>query len=89
MEFDGDISIDLAALRPLVQQYREKPLLLLKWCPGRAICIDCWRYWHDCEPWDCFIRECDDMLTNRTDYVKTSYENIVKWKEDVLSPAVG
>lgn len=71
VEFDGDISINMAGLRPLVDQYQDKPLLLLKW------------YWHDCAPWDCFIQECEDMLTKRKDYVKTSYDNVVKWRDEL------
>lgn len=71
VEFDGDISVDLGGLRALVDEHSDKPLLLLKW------------YWRQCAPWDCFVQECDDMLTKRRDYVKTSYEKVVKWKEEL------
>ena len=34
VEFDGDISMDMSAIRTLVDKYRDKPLLLLKWRSG-------------------------------------------------------
>ncbi|CAJ1402358.1 unnamed protein product [Effrenium voratum] len=72
VEFDGDISMDMSAIRTLVDKYRDKPLLLLKW------------YWRDdCSAWDCFIQECTDMLNKRREYVQTSYDNIVKWKDEL------
>ena len=54
VEFDGDISLNMAGLRPLVDTHSDKALVLLKW------------YWKECQPWDCFMWECDDMLQNRT-----------------------
>mmetsp|Transcript_13981 Transcript_13981/g.26104 ORF Transcript_13981/g.26104 Transcript_13981/m.26104 type:complete len:397 (-) Transcript_13981:12-1202(-) len=69
VEFDGDISMDLSKIRSLVDKHTEKSLLLLKW------------YWKDCQPWDCFMWECEDMLQNRKEYVETSHDSIVKWKE--------
>jgi len=71
VEFDGDISMDMAKLRPLLDRYSDKSLVLLKW------------YWKECQPWDCFLWECEDMLQNRKEYVETSYERIVKWKEQM------
>ncbi|CAE7250112.1 CYSEP [Symbiodinium pilosum] len=69
VEFDGDISLNMVGLRPLVDKYSAKSLVLLKW------------YWRDCQPWDCFMWECEDMLQNRKEYVETSYDRVVKWKE--------
>lgn len=71
VEFDGDISIDMAGLRPMLDEHQDKPLLLLKW------------YWRDCAPWDCFLLECEDMLTKRKEYVQTSYENVIKWRDEL------
>lgn len=71
VEFDGDISIDMAGLRPMLDEHQDKPLLLLKW------------YWRNCAPWDCFLQECEDMLTKRKEYVSTSYENVIKWRDEL------
>lgn len=71
VEFDGDISIDMAGLRPMLEEHQDKPLLLLKW------------YWRDCAPWDCFLQECEDMLTKRKEYVSTSYENVIHWRDEL------
>ena len=65
VEFDGDISLDMVGLRPLVDKYSAKSLVLLKW------------YWRDCQPWDCFMWECEDMLQNRTLSWSTSALNFV------------
>jgi len=69
--YDHDMTIDLGKLPQFLEEWQEKPLLMLKW------------YWRDCDEdaFKCMMWEMNDMLTKRPEYVRSSRQNIKHWKE--------
>jgi len=72
VEHDGNIVLDLHRLRHFVRNLRRRALVLLNW-----------GYHTDCtgDGFKCFLTEVGSMLTERIQYVASSKENVVKWKE--------
>ncbi|CAJ1368554.1 unnamed protein product [Effrenium voratum] len=80
VEYDGNIVLDLHRLEPFLRKKRKRSLVLLNWgyhtdCPG--------------DGFKCFMTEVSSMLTERLQYVASSKENVVKWKDLLEKMHVG
>mmetsp|Transcript_34515 Transcript_34515/g.61250 ORF Transcript_34515/g.61250 Transcript_34515/m.61250 type:complete len:335 (-) Transcript_34515:49-1053(-) len=70
--FDGNIVLDLHKLSLFTEQQRNRALVLLDWSYHMNCTDDSFR---------CFEKEVTSMMTQRQQYIATSRENVVRWKE--------
>lgn len=80
VEHDGNIVLDLHKLKRFLRKRKRRSLVLLNW-----------GYHTDCsdDGFDCFMTEVSSMLTERVQYVASSKENVLKWKDVLQKMHVG